>query len=126
MNPPNDDKPVTRRETHDDAMAAAEARGRAAANIEAKFEENGREITYLKGGLAAARREMAELAANVRDFSEKFKVHIEVSDALAEQLEKQRENQLSKKTYILGLVGTVLALGMLLIAAVALIHGGGK
>lgn len=126
MRPSDDPQPTTRAEIQAAAEAAAEARGRAAATVEAKFEEHGREISYLKGAVTAARRDITALEGMVRDFSEKFTTHIQVSDALAEQLEKQRDNQVSKKTYILGLVGAVIALGMLLIAGIALIHGGGK
>lgn len=105
-------------------IEAAEERGRVAQAINAKFDEHSRELTYLKGAQQAVRKETAALREELRSTISKFDAHLAVSSAIQEQLEKQKENQLSKKTYVLGLMGSVIALGMLLIASVSLIHGG--
>lgn len=118
------DQPTTHRETRAAELQAAEARGRAAAEIEARFGQHDREIGYLKTAQQTARQEMKRIGENVAALASNLTEHLAVSKAIQEQLEKERDNQLSRKTYVLGLVGAVIALGMLILAGLALLHAG--
>lgn len=113
----NDNSPEQR------ALHLAEQRGRDNERADNRFRSNEKEISYLKDSNRELKKQVKELADQLQALASRFAAHLEVGEALTKQVEKSSDEQVSKKTYILGLVGAVLALGMLLIATLALLYG---
>lgn len=113
----NDDTPEAR------AIRIAEQRGKDVAEAENRFRKVEGEMEYLKTGNKELKAQVKALTDSLGVLAGDFRAHLEVGDALSKQVAKNSADQVSKKTYILGLVGAVIALGMLLIATVALMYG---
>lgn len=105
------------------ALHLAEQRGKDVERAENRFKSNENEIRYLKESNRELKQQVKQLASDLSALAGRFAAHLEVGEALTKQVEKSSDEQVSKKTYILGLVGAVLALGMLLIATLALLYG---
>lgn len=112
-----DNTPEGRRE------ALAEQRGRDVAMMENRFKANELEISYLKKGNAELKEQVRKLTEQVSQLASDFTAHLKVGEAVQDQVAKNSAEQVTKKTYILGLLGAVFALGMLLVATLALLYG---
>jgi hypothetical protein len=117
------DDGITRQDAEAKALALARQSGREAAEVEARLVANEREIDYIRKAVGRVRDDLGLVASKVDSLDGTFSQHLAVGKAIATQVKENSDNQVSKKTYILGLVGTVIALGMLLIATVALLYG---
>lgn len=116
-------EPLGRQEAQDKAIKLAREGGEAAARIDARFSEHGREIAILKREHELFRRDLEAMGQQVTKLVSAFGEHIAVGNALTDQVKEATAKQVTTRTFVWGLVGTVIALGMLLIAGIALIHG---
>jgi chromosome segregation ATPase len=119
-----EDEAPTRRETERRATRLAEERGRDQARIEAKFQRQDEELAFLRQGMATVKSDIGRLSEEGRALKATVDQYIAVSQAVANQLKESSGDLVTRKTYLLGLVGTIIALGMLLVSGLVLIHGG--
>ena len=119
-----EDEAPTRRETERRATQLAEERGRDQARVEAKFQRQDEELTFLRQGMATVKSDIGRLSEEGRALKATVDQYIAVSQAVANQLKESSGDLVTRKTYLLGLVGTIIALGMLLVSGLVLIHGG--
>ena len=119
-----EDEAPTRRETERRATQLAEERGRDQARVEAKFQRQDEELAFLRQGMATVKSDIGRLSEEGRALKATVDQYIAVSQAVANQLKESSGDLVTRKTYLLGLVGTIIALGMLLVSGLVLIHGG--
>lgn len=120
---PGTEDTISRGEAQRKALALEKARGEEVARIDAKFKEHGQEIAMLKKEHERFQRELETVANQMGVIATAFGEHIAVGNALTKQVKEASANQVTTKTFILGLIGTIIALGILLVAGIALIHG---
>lgn len=120
---PGTEDTISRGEAQRKALALEKARGEEVARIDAKFKEHGQEIAMLKKEHERFQRELETVVQQMGVITTAFGEHIAVGNALTKQVKEASANQVTTKTFILGLIGTIIALGILLVAGIALIHG---
>lgn len=109
-----------------DPQAATEAayrRGLAEASTAAQIEANRLSVVDLRQDLDDAIRTVRELTASVQKLVNEQEQQKAVQSALAQSVKDTSDKQLSTRTFVLGLVGFLIALAALLFGGGGIVHG---
>lgn len=102
------------------AIEAAEQRaferGQNSARLKAEVEAHERRLNMINGSIARHAQATENLAATVNNLSADFRQSIAVAQARAKDAAEAAERQVSTRTFLVGLIGAVAAVGLLLVA----------
>jgi chromosome segregation ATPase len=102
------------------AVEAAEERayqrGQATAKLKAQVESHERRLSAVNGSIERNANEMHNLAGTVSKLGEDFRQSVAITADRAQAAREAAERQVSTRTFILGLIGAVVAIGGLLAA----------
>jgi AmiR/NasT family two-component response regulator len=85
--------------------------GKVAADIQARLDEHGRHLTTINGSIDHTGRELAKLHKDLDDLKADLNTREQVSRALAKVVKDAAARQVTTRTFVLGVVMVVIALG---------------
>jgi hypothetical protein len=96
------------------AISLAEQRGREAAQLEGRLDEHDKHFAVVNGSIERTAKGLERLEGVVADLAGAFKENAAVTAARAADAKEAAERQVSTRTFVLGLLGAVAAIGALL------------
>lgn len=108
--------PETEDQRRERALALAEKRGGEMAKIDARLAEHDRHLEAINGSIGETARGLQQVRSEVNDLRSEFRQSIAIAADRASMAKEAAEAQVSTRTFVLGLVGAVAAIGGLLSA----------
>lgn len=96
------------------AIELAEQRGREAARLEGRLDDHDKHFKVVNGSIERTARGLERLEGVVAELAASFKENAAVTTARAADAKEAAERQVSTRTFVLGLLGAVAAIGALL------------
>lgn len=98
----------------EEAEQRAFARGQASAEMKGQIESHERRLNVINGTIERGTQTTRALAQEISDLRVAFEKSIAIAATRAEEAKNAAEAQVSTRTFVLGLVGAVSAIGVLL------------
>lgn len=98
----------------EEAEQRAYVRGQETTLVKSRLDEHDRRLAAINGSIDKAARKSGELADRVDKLSSLIERNAAIVSARAEDAKQAAEAQVSTRTFVLGLVGAVTAIGALL------------
>jgi len=92
-------------------------RGRETAMIEARLNGHDARLDAINGSIDRTGNELRSVGEKLSRLDDAFRQSVAVAAARADDAKKDAEKQVSTRTFILGLIGAVAAIGLLLVSA---------